>query len=179
MSDFLCQNRPTTKKRVFFDNHTVPKFAWYGETNGTRFIAVKNGKKWGMVWHRYMTTWSNEIRMDILDFIAKNPCEECKGVTPCKVHIYPGRVNRTRKTKTRIPSKIKEAITPKEGLSKEYVSLSRELYGNSIDMNGKRCSIRKSSVLNYMDGTGMGSNFDNSDRRPMMPQFPVKSGKRK
>lgn len=45
-------------------------------------------------------------------------------------------------------------------------------------MNGKQKKLNR-SMQTYMDGTGMGSRFDNSDRRPLEPQFPVKSGKRK
>ena len=58
----------------------------------------------------------------------------------------------------------------------EYGTRSHVLYGESIDMNGKIKKIEQ--VQNYMDGTGMSSSFDNRDRRPLNPVFPVKSGKR-
>lgn len=59
-----------------------------------------------------------------------------------------------------------------------YSELSCTLYGESIEMNGKQKKLNR-SMQTYMDGTGMSSHFDNSDRRPLEPQFPVKSGKRK
>jgi hypothetical protein len=59
-----------------------------------------------------------------------------------------------------------------------YSELSCTLYGESIEMDGKQKKLNR-SMQTYMDGTGMSSRFDNSDRRPLEPQFPVKSGKRK
>ena len=52
------------------------------------------------------------------------------------------------------------------------------LYGECVEMNGKKKTLNR-SLQTYMDGTGMGLNFDNSDRRPLTPQFPIKSGKHK
>lgn len=60
----------------------------------------------------------------------------------------------------------------------EYSKLSYSLYGECIEMNGKKKALNR-SLQTYMDGTGMGLNFDNSDRRLLIPQFPIKSGKHK
>ena len=52
----------------------------------------------------------------------------------------------------------------------EYSKLSYSLYGECVEMNGKKKTLNR-SLQTYMDGTGMGLNFDNSDRRPLTPQF--------
>lgn len=57
-----------------------------------------------------------------------------------------------------------------------YSQLSCSLYGESIEMNGREKVLNR-SMQTYMDGTGMGPNFDNSDHRLLIPQFPIKSGK--
>lgn len=177
---FVCQNRPQTKKRVYFDNHTVPKFAWYGQlSDGTRFIAVKSGKKWGMISHRYMTPWSQEIVPGIMEFICNTPCSEQREIETERTHINQGQVIRKGKTKSRLTSKKIEKYCPHGKMSLDYKQASIKLYGETINMNGKKYSVETASVSAYMDGTGMGPRFDNSDRRPLEPQFPVKSGKHK
>lgn len=177
---FLCQNRPKTKQRVYFDNHTVPKFAWYGQMeDGTRFIAVKNGTQWGMISHRRMTMWSQDIVPEILDFIKKHECEHSQEVCKGKTHIDKGSVIRKMGHKSRLPSKHIENYAPHVKMESEYKRHSVAIYGKEIDINGKKYDIGTSKMATYMDGSGMGPNFDNSDRRPLEPQFPIKSGKHK
>lgn len=177
---FLCQNRPTTKQRVYFDSHTVPKYAWYGQmADGTRFIAVKDGKKWGMISHREMTAWSKDIIPAILHFIKEHECECPQEICKKKTHIGKDSVIRKGHHKSRLPSKHIENYAPHVKLDSEYKCHSVAIYGREIDINGKRYDIGSSRMATYMDGTGMGPNFDNSDRRPLEPQFPVKSGKHK
>lgn len=177
---FLCQNRPRTKQRVYFDNHTVPKFAWYGQmSDGTRFIAVKDGKKWGMISHRGLNTWSKEIIPEILRFISENNCGYQQEVSVRKTHIEKDSVIRKEHHKSRLPSKRVENYAPHVTMTSEYKNRSVAIYGRTVDINGKKYDIGTSKMATYMDGTGMGPNFDNSDRRPLEPQFPVKSGKHK
>ena len=64
-------------------------------------------------------------------------------------------------------------------MTSEYKNRSAAIYGQTIDIDGKKYDIGTSKMATYMDGTGMGPNFDNSDRRPLEPQFPIKSGKHK
>lgn len=59
-----------------------------------------------------------------------------------------------------------------------YSQLSYALYGETIEINGREKALNR-SIQTYMDGSGMGPDFDNSDRRPLVPQFPIKSGKHK
>lgn len=177
---FLCQNRPRTKQRVYFDGHTVPKFAWYGQmADGTRFIAVKDGSKWGMISHRGLTTWEKDVLPEIIGFINGNPCVKAQEVKTTKFHVDKGQIIRKNNHKSRLPSKLKEFNAPSVKLGQEYKTLSVKIYGETVDVNDKKYDIRTTRMSTYMDGTGMGPNFDNSDRRPMEPQFPVKSGKHK
>lgn len=177
---FLCQNRPKTKQRVYFDGHTVPKFAWYGQmADGTRFIAVKDGSKWGMISHRGLTTWAKDIIPEIIDFISSNSCVKAQEIKTTKFHIKKEPVIRKNNHKSRLPSKLKEFNAPSAKLEPEYKALSVAIYGETIEVNNKKYEVGTTRMSTYMDGTGMGRNFDNRDRRPMEPQFPVKSGKRK
>lgn len=177
---FLCQNRPTTKRRVYFDGHTVPKFAWYGQmTDGTRFIVVKNGNQYGMISHHELTPWSNEFVTAIFEFVQKNSCDDPQEITKRRTHIGKDFVIRKEKHKSRLPSGKVENYAPHVKMASEYKNCSIAIYGQEVDVNGKKYDIGTSRMATYMDGTGMGPNFDNSDRRPLEPQFPVKSGKRK
>lgn len=133
---FLCQNRPTTRKRVYFDGHTVPKFAWYGQlADGTRFIAVKNGKLWGIKSHRGLETWSNEIVPDVLNLIVTTDrVNYASGhTTEYRTHERPAPVVRNHKSKSRIPSKRVENYKPHVQLSREYRDRSVALYGNTVE----------------------------------------------
>lgn len=177
---FLCQNRPKTKQRVYFDGHSVPKFAWYGQmADGTRFIVVKSGAKWGMLSHHEMTIWSKDIVPEILEFIKLHECEAPQEISKKKTYIGKNSVIRKNGHKSRLPSKHVENYAPHVKMESEYRRHSIAIYGQEIDVNGKKYNIGTSRMATYMDGSGMGSHFDNSDRRPLEPQFPVKSGKRK
>ncbi len=224
---FVCQHRPNGKHRFYFDGHTVPKFAWYGQTSdGTRFIAVKNGKQWGMLSHRGLEKWSQDIRMDVLEFIENTPIQTRSEVeyartrvdqgqqwgmlshrglekwsqdirmdvlefienTPiqtrseveyARTRVDQGQVIRKSKSHSRLPSAHVENAHPHGKMGRKYKNLTIALYGETVDINGVTGDLRSPRTCAYMEGSGMGRRFDNSDYRPQMPQFPTKSGKRK
>lgn len=177
---FVCQHRPNGKHRFYFDGHTVPKFAWYGQTSdGTRFIAVKNGKQWGMLSHRGLEKWSQDIRMDVLEFIENTPIQTRSEVEYARTRVDQGRVIRKSKSHSRLPSAHVENAHPHGKMGREYKNLTIALYGETVDINGVTGDLRSPRTCAYMEGNGVGKRFDNSDYRPQMPQFPTKSGKRK
>ena len=177
---FVCQHRPNGKHRFYFDGHTVPKFAWYGQTSdGTRFIAVKNGKQWGMLSHRGLEKWSQDIRMDILEFIKNTPLQDRPEVKYARTRVAQGQVIRKSKSHSRLPSAHVENAHPHGKMGREYKNLTIALYGETVDINGVTGDLRSPRTCAYMEGSGVGKRFDNSEYRPQMPQFPTKSGKRK
>lgn len=177
---FVCQHRPNGKHRFYFDGHTVPKFAWYGQmSDGTRFIAVKNGKQWGMLSHRGLEKWSQDIRMDVLEFIKNTPLQDRPETKYTRTRVPQNRVIRKSKSYSRLPSAHVENAHPHGKMGREYKNLTIALYGETVDINGVTGDLRSPRTCTYMEGSGMGQNFDNSDYRPQMPQFPTKSGKRK
>ena len=177
---FVCQHRPNGKHRFYFDGHTVPKFAWYGQmSDGTRFIAVKNGKQWGMLSHRGLEKWSQDIRMDILEFIKNTPLQDRPEVKYARTRVAQGQVIRKSKSHSRLPSAHVENAHPHGKMGREYKNLTIALYGETVDINGVTGDLRSPRTCAYMEGSGVGKRFDISDYRPQMPQFPSKSGKRK
>lgn len=177
---FVCQHRPNGKHRFYFDGHTVPKFAWYGQmSDGTRFIAVKNGKQWGMLSHRGLEKWSQDIRMDILEFIKNTPLQDRPEVKYARTRVAQGQVIRKSKSHSRLPSAHVENAHPHGKMGREYKNLTIALYGETVDINGVTGDLRSPRTCAYMEGSGVGERFDISDYRPQMPQFPTKSGKRK
>lgn len=165
----------------------------YGTLNGKEFVAeprlnVKTGEM--RLKHRDLKTkarWDDIPDKKIVTLIvlaAKAGCVQLykwdtKMVSPdqnkakkeaafwCKEAANPDTIRRFK-------VKVKYQNSPMT--THEYGTRSHVLYGESIDMNGKIKKIEQ--VQNYMDGTGMSSSFDNRDRRPLNPVFPVKSGKR-
>lgn len=177
---FVCQHRPSGKHRFYFDGHTVPKFAWYGQmSDGTRFIAVKSGKQWGVLSHRGLEKWSQDIRMDVLEFIENTPIQTRSEVEYARTRVDQGQVIRKSKSHSRLPSAHVENAHPHGKMGREYKNLTIALYGETVDINGVTGDLRSPRACAYMEGSGVGKRFDNSDYRPQMPQFPTKSGKRK
>lgn len=184
-----CVNR----KGMMYNDCKVPYMGLYGTLNGKEFVAeprlnVKTGEM--RLKHRDLKTkarWDDIPDKKIVTLIvlaAKAGCVQLykwdtKMVSPdqnkakkeaafwCKEAANPDTIRRFK-------VKVKYQNSPMT--THEYGTRSHVLYGESIDMNGKVKKIEQ--VQNYMDGTGMSSSFDNRDRRPLNPVFPVKSGKR-
>ena len=184
-----CVNR----KGMMYNGCKVPYMGLYGTLNGKEFVAeprlnVKTGEM--RLKHRDLKTkarWDDIPDKKIVTLIvlaAKAGCVQLykwdtKMVSPdqnkakkeaafwCKEAANPDTIRRVK-------VKVKYQNSPMT--THEYGTRSHVLYGESIDMNGKVKKIEQ--VQNYMDGTGMSSFFDNRDRRPLNPVFPVKSGKR-
>ncbi len=184
-----CVNR----KGMMYNGCKVPYMGLYGTLNGKEFVAeprlnVKTGEM--RLKHRDLKTkarWDDIPDKKIVTLIvlaAKAGCVQLykwdtKMVSPdqnkakkeaafwCKEAANPDTIRRFK-------VKVKYQNSPMT--THEYGTRSHVLYGESIDMNGKVKKIEQ--VQNYMDGTGMSSSFDNRDRRPLNPVFPVKSGKR-
>lgn len=184
-----CVNR----KGMMYNGCKVPYMGLYGTLNGKEFVAeprlnVKTGEM--RLKHRDLKTkarWDDIPDKKIVTLIvlaAKAGCVQLykwdtKMVSPdqnkakkeaafwCKEAANPDTIRRFK-------VKVKYQNSPMT--TYEYGTRSHVLYGESIDMNGKVKKIEQ--VQNYMDGTGMSSSFDNRDRRPLNPVFPVKSGKR-
>ena len=184
-----CVNR----KGMTYNGCKVPYMGLYGTLNGKEFVAeprlnVKTGEM--RLKHRDLKTkarWDDIPDKKIVTLIvlaAKAGCVklykwDTKMVSPdqnkakkeaafwCKEAANPDTIRRFK-------VKVKYQNSPMT--THEYGTRSHVLYGESIDMNGKVKKIEQ--VQNYMDGTGMSSSFDNRDRRPLNPVFPVKSGKR-
>ena len=184
-----CVNR----KGMTYNGCKVPYMGLYGTLNGKEFVAeprlnVKTGEM--RLKHRDLKTkarWDDIPDKKIVTLIvlaAKAGCVQLykwdtKMVSPdqnkakkeaafwCKEAANPDTIRRFK-------VKIKYQNSPMT--THEYGTRSHVLYGESIDMNGKVKKIEQ--LQNYMDGTGMSSSFDNRDRRPLNPVFPVKSGKR-
>lgn len=184
-----CVNR----KGMMYNGCKVPYMGLYGTLNGKEFVAeprlnVKTGEM--RLKHRDLKTkarWDDIPDKKIVTLIvlaAKAGCVQLykwdtKMVSPdqnkakkeaafwCKEAANPDTIRRFK-------VKVKYQNSPMT--THEYRTRSHVLYGESIDMNGKVKKIEQ--VQNYMDGTGMSSSFDNRDRRPLNPVFPVKSGKR-
>lgn len=184
-----CVNR----KGMMYNGCKVPYMGLYGTLNGKEFVAeprlnVKTGEM--RLKHRDLKTkarWDDIPDKKIVTLIvlaAKAGCVQLykwdtKMVSPdqnkakkeaafwCKEAANPDTIRRFK-------VKVKYQNSPMT--THEYGTRSHVLYGESIDMNGKVKKIEQ--VQNYMDGTGMSSFFDNRDRRPLNPVFPVKSGKR-
>mgnify|MGYP000739525063 FL=1 len=184
-----CVNR----KGMMYNGCKVPYMGLYGTLNGKEFVAeprlnVKTGEM--RLKHRDLKTkarWDDIPDKKIVTLIvlaAKAGCVQLykwdtKMVSPdqnkakkeaafwCKEAANPDTIRRFK-------VKVKYQNSPMT--THEYGTRSHILYGESIDMNGKIKKIEQ--VQNYMDGTGMSSSFDNRDRRPLNPVFPVKSGKR-
>lgn len=184
-----CVNR----KGMMYNGCKVPYMGLYGTLNGKEFVAeprlnVKTGEM--RLKHRDLKTkarWDDIPDKKIVTLIvlaAKAGCVQLykwdtKMVSPdqnkakkeaafwCKEAANPDTIRRFK-------VKVKYQNSPMT--THEYGTRSHVLYGESVDMNGKVKKIEQ--VQNYMDGTGMSSSFDNRDRRPLNPVFPVKSGKR-
>lgn len=77
------------------------------------------------------------------------------------------------------PSKHTKAFRPNDNFfTAEYNDASVRIYGKSIDINGR---VRKCTgkTAEFLDGAGCcAKSFDNADRRPLEPVFPLKSGKK-
>lgn len=184
-----CVNR----KGMTYNGCKVPYMGLYGTLNGKEFVAeprlnVKTGEM--RLKHRDLKTkarWDDipdKKMVSLIVLAAKAGCVQLykwdtKMVSPdqnkakkeaafwCKEAANPDTIRRFK-------VKVKYQNSPMT--THEYGTRSHVLYGESIDMNGKIKKIEQ--VQNYMDGTGMSSSFDNRDRRPLNPVFPVKSGKR-
>ncbi len=184
-----CVNR----KGMTYNGCKVPYMGLYGTLNGKEFVAeprlnVKTGEM--RLKHRDLKTkarWDDipdKKMVSLIVLAAKAGCVQLykwdtKMVSPdqnkakkeaafwCKEAANPDTIRRFK-------VKLKYQNSPMT--THEYGTRSHVLYGESIDMNGKVKKIEQ--VQNYMDGTGMSSSFDNRDRRPLNPVFPVKSGKR-
>lgn len=184
-----CVNR----KGMMYNGCKVPYMGLYGTLNGKEFVAeprlnVKTGEM--RLKHRDLKTkarWDNIPDKKMVSLIVLAAKAGCVQLYKWDTKMVSPDQNKAKKeaafwhkeaanpdTIRRFKVKVKYQNSPMT--THEYGTRSHVLYGESIDMNGKVKKIEQ--VQNYMDGTGMSSSFDNRDRRPLNPVFPVKSGKR-
>ena len=184
-----CVNR----KGMTYNGCKVPYMGLYGTLNGKEFVAeprlnVKTGEM--RLKHRDLKTkarWDDIPDKKIVTLIVLAAKAGCVQLYKWDTNMVSPDQNKAKKeaafwckeaanpdTIRRFKVKVKYQNSPMT--THEYGTRSHVLYGESIDMNGKIKKIEQ--VQNYMDGTGMSSSFDNRDRRPLNPVFPVKSGKR-
>lgn len=184
-----CVNR----KGMMYNGCKVPYMGLYGTLNGKEFVAeprlnVKTGEM--RLKHRDLKTkarWDDIPDKKIVTLIVLAVKAGCVQLYKWDTKMVSPDQNKAKKeaafwckeaanpdTIRRFKVKVKYQNSPMT--THEYGTRSHVLYGESIDMNGKVKKIEQ--VQNYMDGTGMSSSFDNRDRRPLNPVFPVKSGKR-
>lgn len=166
---------------LYYHGNAVPPRAYYGITpKGEYFIAVnkviEGHQYWGAkVWREgnFMTNYaSDELVAFIRGTTPVPPCKECMAFRKNET-VYDNSAIRKFKGKGQGHCWNTRTIT------REYISVSSRIYGNSVDMNGKAMYMN-SMLSDYMDGTGMcKEGFNNMDKRPMMPQFPEKSYKAK
>lgn len=184
-----CVNR----KGMMYNGCKVPYMGLYGTLNGKEFVAeprlnVKTGEM--RLKHRDLKTkarWDNIPDKKMVSLIVLAAKAGCVQLYKWDTKMVSPDQNKAKKeaafwhkeaanpdTIRRFKVKIKYQNSPMT--THEYGTRSHVLYGEFIDMNGKVKKIEQ--VQNYMDGTGMSSSFDNRDRRPLNPVFPIKSGKR-
>lgn len=185
-----CVNR----KGMTYNGCKVPYMGLYGTLNGKEFVAeprlnVKTGEM--RLKHRDMKTKSRWD--DIPDRAIVCHVIEAAKVGCIKLYKWETKMVNPNQDEMKKEASIwhKEASNPDCIRRKKYKlkyrqssmsgygysELSYALYGESIEMNGKQKKLNR-SMQTYMDGTGTSSSFDNRDRRPLNPIFPVKSGKR-
>lgn len=184
-----CVNR----KGMTYNGCKVPYMGLYGTLNGKEFVAeprLNLETREMRLKHRNLKTksrWDDIPDKKIVSHIVLAAKAGCIQLYKWDTKMVPPDQNKARKeaefwckeaanpdTIRRFKVKVKYQNSPMT--TPEYGTRSHVLYGESIDMNGKIKKIEQ--VQNYMDGTGMGSSFDNRDRRPLTPVFPIKSGKR-
>lgn len=184
-----CVNR----KGMTYNGCKVPYMGLYGTLNGKEFVAeprLNLETREMRLKHRDLKTksrWDDIPDKKIVSHIVLAAKAGCIQLYKWDTKMVPPDQNKARKeaefwckeaanpdTIRRVKVKVKYQNSPMT--TPEYGTRSHVLYGESIDMNGKIKKIEQ--VQNYMDGTGMGSSFDNRDRRPLTPVFPIKSGKR-
>ncbi len=184
-----CVNR----KGMTYNGCKVPYMGLYGTLNGKEFVAeprLNLETKEMRLKHRDLKTkarWDDIPDKKIVSHIVLAAKAGCIQLYKWDTKMVSPDQDKARKeaafwykaaanpdTIRRFKVKVKYQNSPM--MAHEYGTRSLVLYGESIDMNGKIKKIGQ--VQNYMDGTGMGSSFDNRDRRPLNPVFPVKSGKR-
>lgn len=185
-----CVNR----KGMTYNGCKVPYMGLYGTLNGKEFVAeprlnVKTGEM--RLKHRDMKTKSRWD--DIPDRAIVCHVIEAAKVGCIKLYKWETKMVNPNQDEMKKEASIwhKEASNPDCIRRKKYKmkyrqssmsgygysELSCALYGESIEMNGKQKKLNR-SMQTYMDGTGMSPSFDNRDRRPLNPVFPIKSGKR-
>lgn len=184
-----CVNR----KGMTYNGCKIPYMGLYGTLNGMEFVAeprLNLETREMRLKHRNLKTksrWDDIPDKKIVSHIVLAAKAGCIQLYKWDTKMVPPDQNKVRKeaafwckeaanpdTIRRFKVKVKYQNSPMT--TPEYGTRSHFLYGESIDMNGKIKKIEQ--VQNYMDGTGMGSSFDNRDRRPLTPVFPIKSGKR-
>lgn len=118
----------------------------------------------------YAVDWEKAVKADT---IAREHTEQ---VRECKM-IRSAHANRT--SAGHRPSKHTKAFRSNDNFfTAEYNDASIRIYGKSVDINGRvhKCTGK---TAEFLDGAGCcAKSFDNADRRPLEPVFPLKSGKK-
>lgn len=180
-------------KGMTYNGCKVPYKGLYGTFNGREFVAeprLNLETKEMRLKHRDLKTktrWDDIPDRGIVNHIVMAAKAGCIQLYKWDTKMATSDPKKARKeaefwykeaanpdTIRRFKVKVKYQNSPMT--APEYGTRSRALYGESIEMNGKIKEVGQ--VQRYMDGTGMSSSFDNRDRRPLNPTFPVKSGKR-
>lgn len=170
----------------------VPYMGLYGTFNGREFVAeprLNLATKEMRLKHRDLKTktrWDDIPDREIVNHVIKAAKVGCILLYKWETEMVAPNQNKMKKesefwhkeaanpdTIRRFKYKLKYQNAPTA--THEYSVRSRVLYGETIEMNGKIKDIGQ--VQRYMDGNGIGSNFDNSDRRPLNSGVHVNSGK--
>lgn len=80
--------------------------------------------------------------------------------------------------RTKCKGQGRTALDARVILAPEHKAHSYALYGETINMNNKTVFMSE-KISQYMDGSGVGANWNNADYRPQMPRFPERSYKAK
>lgn len=80
--------------------------------------------------------------------------------------------------RTKCKGQGRTALDARVILAPEHKAYSCALYGETLNMNNRTVPMSE-KISQYLDGSGVGSNWNNSDYRPQMPCFPERSYKAK
>ena len=118
----------------------------------------------------YTADWEKAVKTDI---IAREHTAQMRD----RQMIKSAQANRA--SAVHKPNKHTKAFRHNDNyFTAEYNDASVRIYGKSVDINGR---VRKCTgkTAEFLDGAGCcAKSFDNADRRPLEPVFPLKSGKK-
>lgn len=192
---------------IDFDKLLVPNGYIYGTINGFNFIAEpKISRKYHKI-HKVKVYKNNHVcglpKKDVINAIISAIMQDStlklsewdyatdwekavKADTTAREHTAQVRerqmirsAHANRASAGHKPSKHTKAFRSNDNyFTAEYNKASVRIYGKSVDINGKvrRCTGK---TAEFLDGAGCcAKSFNNADRRPLEPVFPLKSGKK-